>query len=141
MRDETCCHHIGYSFRIAARVILHASSHRQDNTHHSLCYTSRGALAGTRNSSMGCLTEFTHRLDTDAPLKGHGFVLVLRRQSLLGPLVELTLTWGHVEIPLALGRWWCVLATHQFLHRHLVGFAWLLFVARAWWKQKGKIGE
>ena len=27
--------------------------HRQDSTYHSLCYTSRGALAGTRNSSMG----------------------------------------------------------------------------------------
>ena len=27
--------------------------HRQDNTYHGLCYTSRGALAGTRNSSMG----------------------------------------------------------------------------------------
>ena len=27
--------------------------HRQNNTYHSLCYTSRGALAGTRNSSMG----------------------------------------------------------------------------------------
>ena len=26
---------------------------RQDNTYHSLCYTSRGALAGSRNSSMG----------------------------------------------------------------------------------------
>ena len=25
----------------------------QDSTYHSLCYTSRGALAGTRNSSMG----------------------------------------------------------------------------------------
>ena len=24
----------------------------QDNTYHGLCYTSRGALAGTRNSSM-----------------------------------------------------------------------------------------
>ena len=24
--------------------------HRQDNTHHGLCYTSRGALAGTRNA-------------------------------------------------------------------------------------------
>ena len=27
--------------------------HRQDSTYHSLCYTSHGALAGTRNSSMG----------------------------------------------------------------------------------------
>ena len=27
--------HIGYSFRLAARVLLYASSHRQDNTYHS----------------------------------------------------------------------------------------------------------
>ena len=27
--------------------------HRQDSTNHSLCYTSRGALAGARNSSLG----------------------------------------------------------------------------------------
>ena len=31
-REETCCRHIGYSFRLAARVLLYASSHRQDNT-------------------------------------------------------------------------------------------------------------
>ena len=42
-----------YYFRLAARVLLYASSHRQDNTHHGLCYTSRGSLAGTRNSSVG----------------------------------------------------------------------------------------
>ena len=52
-REETCCRHMDYSFRLAARVLLYASSHRQDNTYHGLCYTSRGALAGTRNSSMG----------------------------------------------------------------------------------------
>ena len=46
------CRHMGYSFRLAARVVLYASSHRQDNTHHDLCYTSRGVLAGKRNSSM-----------------------------------------------------------------------------------------
>ena len=47
---------MGYSFQLAARVLLYVlSSHRQDNTYHSLCYTSRGALAGTRNSSMGPL--------------------------------------------------------------------------------------
>ena len=40
--------HIGYSYRLTARVLLYASSHRQDNTYHGLCYTSRGALAGTR---------------------------------------------------------------------------------------------
>ena len=36
-----------YSFRLAARVILYAPSHRQDITYHSLCYTSHGALDGT----------------------------------------------------------------------------------------------
>ena len=53
VRKETRCRHIGYSFRLAAMVLLYAPSHRQDSTYHSLCYTSRGALAGMRNSSMG----------------------------------------------------------------------------------------
>ena len=47
VRKETCCRHIGYSFRLTARVLLYASSHRQDSAYHGLCYTSRGALAGT----------------------------------------------------------------------------------------------
>ena len=53
LRKETRCRHIGYSYRLTARILLYAPSHRQDNTYHGLCYTSRGALAGTRNSSMG----------------------------------------------------------------------------------------
>ena len=53
VRKETRCRHIGYSFRLTARVLLYAPSHRQDSTYHGLCCTSRGALAGTRNSSMG----------------------------------------------------------------------------------------
>ena len=53
VRKETRCRHIGYSYRLTARVLLYAPSHRQDNTYHGLCYNSRGALAGTRNSSMG----------------------------------------------------------------------------------------
>ena len=53
VRKETRCRHIGYSYRLTARVLLYTPSHRQDNTYHDLCYTSRGALAGTRNSSMG----------------------------------------------------------------------------------------
>ena len=52
VRKETR-RHLGYSYRLTARVLLYAPSHRQDNTYHGLCYTSRGALAGTRNSSMG----------------------------------------------------------------------------------------
>ena len=63
---------MGYSFRLAARVLLYPSSHRQDSTYHSLCYTSCGALAGTRNSSMVTREEtccqyfmgFSYRLTT-----------------------------------------------------------------------------
>ena len=50
-REETCCccHYLGCSFRLAARVILYAPSNIQDSTYHGLCYTSRGALAGKPN--------------------------------------------------------------------------------------------
>ena len=57
VRKETRCRYIGYSFRLAARVLLYAPSNKQDSTYHGLCYTSRGALAGTRNSSIGPLHE------------------------------------------------------------------------------------
>ena len=63
-KKETRCRHMGYSFRLAARVILYASSHRQDNTYHYRCYSSRGALFGTKNSSMGSprrIDPTTHR--------------------------------------------------------------------------------
>ena len=53
VREETRCCHMGYSFRLSASDLLYALSHRQDSTYHSMCYTSPGALVGTRNSSMG----------------------------------------------------------------------------------------
>ena len=46
-REETRCRHIGYSFRLAARVLLYAPSHRLYSAYHGFCYTSHGALAGT----------------------------------------------------------------------------------------------
>ena len=49
MREETRCRHMGYSFRLTSRVLLYAPPNRQNSTYHGLCYTSRGALAGTRN--------------------------------------------------------------------------------------------
>ena len=48
-----------YSFWLAGRVLLYASSHIQDSIYHGLCYTSRGALAGTRNSSIDPTTHRT----------------------------------------------------------------------------------
>ena len=48
-REEThCCHYMGYTFRLAARDLLYASSHRQDSRYHGLCYSSYGA--GKRQS-------------------------------------------------------------------------------------------
>ena len=48
---------MGYSFRSAARVLLYASSHREDNTYHGLC----GALAGIgRNDVFYLTTHSTH---------------------------------------------------------------------------------
>ena len=59
VRKETRCHHSGYSYRLTARVLLYAPSHRQDNTYHGLCYTSRGSLDGTRNSSIARRIDLT----------------------------------------------------------------------------------
>ena len=69
VKKETRCRHIGYSYRLKARVLLYAPSHRQDNTYHGLCYISRGALAGTRNRIKGRFKDFiTPPLDNIADL-------------------------------------------------------------------------
>ena len=61
MREETHCRHMGYSFRLTSRVLLYAPPHSPDYTYHGLYYTSHGALAGTRNSSMGPPHEWSIR--------------------------------------------------------------------------------
>ena len=43
----------GLLFPMSSKGSLYASSHRQDNPYHGLCYTSRGALAGTRHITIG----------------------------------------------------------------------------------------
>ena len=80
-REETRCHHIDYSFRLAARVLLYASSHRQDNTYHGLCYTSHGALAGTKSINGFAMKDrsnnpshhdrITHTTTFVTPVVGH----------------------------------------------------------------------
>ena len=63
---------MGYSFRLAAWV-FYMHHPRQDNTYHGLCYTSRGALAGTRNSSMAPLWRIdptTHRTMSERSYHG-----------------------------------------------------------------------
>ena len=58
VRNETRCRHIGYSYRLAARVLLYAPSHRQDNTYHGLCYTSRGE--NTMKAGRKCFSLTMH---------------------------------------------------------------------------------
>ena len=60
VRKETRCRHIGYSYRLTARVLLYAPSHRQDKTYHGLCYTSRGALVTTLEVSA-MVTNLVHQ--------------------------------------------------------------------------------
>ena len=45
-------HELLFSINSKARVLLYAPSHTKDSTYHSLCYTSRGTLAGTRNRTV-----------------------------------------------------------------------------------------
>ena len=79
VRKETLCRHIGYSYRLTARVLLYAPSHRQDNTYHGLCYTSRGALAGTRiekiiplyKSASGFFEEFSFYIEIYSDINHH----------------------------------------------------------------------
>ena len=96
VRKETCCCHLCYSYRLTARVLLYTPSHRQDNTYHCLCYTSRGALAGTRNSSMSVYLNVIHtelhrllQVQVDGSyltaLRVHVRVLNVRQTNLLGP--------------------------------------------------------
>ena len=79
---------MGYSFRLAAMVLLYAPSHRQNSTHHGLCYTSQGALDGMRNSLMGPPWGFDPRIHrtisgrsyhgaTSRPLKVVGYHITL----------------------------------------------------------------
>ena len=92
-RKETCCH-MGYSFWLAARGLLYAPSHRQDSTHHSLCYTSRGALASFRSSmqhnhyevSLSILISsssqsYTFSIKTGLYYRIFGIILCLRKKT------------------------------------------------------------
>ena len=110
MREETRCRHIGYSFRLAARVLLYASSHRQDNIYHGLCYTSHWALAGTRNSSMGP----PHEGSIQQPIAPWANALT----------TELHLT-PYSEINQKLTKYFTFFSWFGMMHRTKLGFVFL----------------
>ena len=91
--EETHCRHIGYSYRLAARVLLYASSHRQDNTHHVLCYTNCGALAGMRYCSIdSCDSPLHHRLLL--PISSNGSFICIIPQTGYIPQPLLHQSWS-----------------------------------------------
>ena len=98
---ETRCRHIGYSFRLTARVLLYAPSHRQDSTYHGLCYTSSGALAGTRNSSMG--PPMKDRPDDPSHHERTLYLWATSRSHLFSRMLNFT------EVPLYRSRFACPL--------------------------------
>ena len=121
---------MGYSFQLAARVLLYAPSHRQDNIYHSLCYTSRGALAGTRNSSMGppwginLMTHHTTNLHLAPKIKRGKEMLYLIMHSKTFELV--VWHWVHGKGPFrwetkpAVANLWAILSNEQqeIFHKH-----------------------
>ena len=46
--------HMVKNHSISSKGSFICTSHRQDSTYHGLCYTSRGALAGMRNTLIKC---------------------------------------------------------------------------------------
>ena len=70
VRKETRCRHIGYSYRLTARVLLYAPSLRQDNTYHGLCYIN---IEGRKEGNVlfnDALNTFYLRLYGMIPLRG-----------------------------------------------------------------------
>ena len=101
-REETDCRHMGYTFWLAARILLYASSHRQDNTYHSLCFQMASHI-------------FLHWEFTIAHMSGCNFCPYyhLPQVSLLGVIVS---------------RWW--LMVYSFTHISSLGvyhcsYVWL----------------
>ena len=87
---------MGYSFRLTARVLLYAPSHRQDSTYHSLCYTSHGVLAGTRNSSMG--SPWRIDLTTQRTMSEHSYHGATSRSSDIRNLIHTAIRLQNLHI-------------------------------------------
>ena len=76
VRKETRSRHIGYSYRLTARVLLYAPSHRQDNTYHGLCYTSTGwTIYRDTDQWLEIANSLTHPfLPSSLPSFTHSFI-------------------------------------------------------------------
>ena len=60
VRKETRCRHICYYFRVTARVILYAPSHRQDSTYHGFVTPVVEHWLTRRKEMFYLMTHFSH---------------------------------------------------------------------------------
>ena len=70
-------------------VLLYAPSHRQDSSYHGLCYTSRGALAGTRKRSNECKIMNYEKKNEQPPAKCLFNILLIIEQVPRSQLVSI----------------------------------------------------
>ena len=103
----------GLFFPISSRVLLYSSSHRQDNTYHSLCYTSRGALVGMRNNSMDPLW----RID---PMTHHPWANTLTMELHLAPSTTVRRCGMESHCKLQRITHWESENNHPFAAHHLI---------------------
>ena len=121
MREETHCRHMGYSFWLTARVLLYAPPHRQDSIYHGLSYTSRGALAGTGNSSAGP----PHEGSIWRPIApwANAFTMELHLAPVFGGVFFL----GGVEAGVLGGSLFCLVFLFTRLTQHVYFYSLNLF--------------
>ena len=143
MKEKTRCCHMCYSFQLT-RVLLYASSHRQDCTYHSLCYTSRRALAGTKYSSMGStwridpttyrtMSEHSyHRATSRSPYKLDATHKQLLTEGEMAQFDHTSELWDLSSCPVALDEVTTICKKKHRGHIHYWLFIVALRVFRAW---------
>ena len=106
MREETRCRHIGYSFRLAARVILYASSHRQDNN------TAAFVTLVVEHWLEREIAQWVHPMKDRSDYPSHHERMLLSRSYIsLHAIKE-----NHIDnvCPFHIGQDW----THIYIHTH-----------------------
>ena len=93
VRKETSCRHIGYSFRLTARVLLYAPSHRQDITYHGLCYTVVDHWLERE------ITQWIHPMKDRSDDRSHHEQTLLPRSY-----ISLQLTYKHIILSALISR-------------------------------------
>ena len=99
VREEIRCRHIGQSFRLAARVLLYAPSHRQDSTYHGLCYTSRGTWMERE------IAQWVH------PMKDRSDDPLHHERTLL--------PWSYISLRPLLQLYWAVVLLQRECHNEI----------------------